>query len=230
MSKREPDYISDDGTVTLYRGDCLEIMPGLSDGSVDAVVTDPPYGVKFASHGQLFKDSTPIAGDDNLSLAEAVRSWATMRDMACCMFYSPYKPLVGWRNVLVWQKGAHVGIGGDRETCWKRDFEMIGIENNKPLTGQRDSAVLRFNALSPPPSGHFAEKPVDLIGHLIEKIDANAIIDPFMGSGTTGVACVKLGRRFIGIELDADYFDIAVRRIENAIAERDAELPLEFAK
>ena len=56
------------------------------------------------------------------------------------------------------------------------------------------------------------------------------VLDFTMGSGTTGVACVKLGRRFIGIELDPEYFDIAVRRIENAIAERDAELPLDFAK
>ena len=119
---------------------------------------------------------------------------------------------------MVWNKGAHVGIGGDRETCWKRDFEMIGVRDNAPLNGKRDSAVLRFHALSPPPTGHVAEKPVDLLCYLIRKLSqpGDTILDPFMGSGTTGVACMKTGRNFIGIEIEEKYYQIATKRIEDA--------------
>lgn len=202
------------GDASLYLGDCLEILPTLK--KVDAVLTDPPYGIKHSSHGQLFKKAQPIAGDDSLDAANFVRVFARDLQLACCMFFSPYVPMSGWRNVLAWSKGAHVGIGGDRETCWKRDFELIGVEGNGPLDGMRDSAVINIPALLPPPSGHFAEKPVRLIEYLITKIRADSILDPFMGSGTTGVACANLGRKFIGIEIDERYFEIACERIEAA--------------
>lgn len=205
-------YQTPDKAVTLYCGDCRDVLPTLT--GVDAVVTDPPYGIAHESHGQLFNGHLQIAGDESTELAEAVRTWCESKDMPCAMFFSPYRPLSGFRNVLCWNKGAHVGIGGDRETCWKRDFELIGVERNGLLNGMRDSAVLNFRALSPPPSGHAHEKPVELCEYLIHKIGCQTILDPFMGSGTTGVACVRLGRRFIGIERDERYFRIAVRRIE----------------
>lgn len=202
------------GNCVLYHADCLEVLPTLANNSVDAaIVSDPPYGIKFQSHGMRFRGSSPIQGDDSLELAEVVRNWARELSLPVCMFFSPYKPMTGWRNVLCWDKGAHVGIGGDRRTCWKRDFEMIGVERNGTLAGKRDSAVLRFRALSPPPTGHFAEKPVPLMEYLVTKLDAPTVIDPFMGSGSTAVACVRTGRKFIGIELERKYFDIACDRI-----------------
>ena len=207
------------GDAVLYLGDCRDVLPTLS--GVDAVVTDPPYGIAHKSNGQLFKKAQSIAGDDSLDLADYTRGWASNRNITCCMFYSPFRPLQGFRNVLVWSKGAHVGIGGDRETCWKRDFELIGIERNGTLIGPRDSAVLGFHAVLPPPSGHFAEKPVDLMVYLISRLGSQHILDPFMGSGTTGVACARLGRCFIGCEIEPKYFDIACRRIEEAQSQRD---------
>lgn len=203
---------------TVITGDCLAILPTLAAGSVQAVVTDPPYGIGFEGHGQLFRRSQQIAGDNNGFAAEQVRNWAHGRCLPCCCFFSPYLPVTGWRNVLVWSKGAHVGIGGDRETCWKRDFEMIGVEGNAALNGPRDSGVLRFNAVSPPPSGHVAEKPLALMTYLVGKLTrpGATVLDPFCGSGTTGVACRKLGRKFIGIEIDEGYATIARRRIADA--------------
>ncbi len=144
-------------------------------------------------------------------------------------FCSPYVPLPGdWRNVLCWNKGAHVGGGGDRDTCWKRDWEMICVSRHAgALAGGRDSAVLNFTSLFAKPSGHFAEKPVALMEYLVAKVQAKRVLDPFMGSGTTGVACVRLGRRFVGIELEPKYFDIAVKRIERAFEDQAlfADLP-----
>ena len=204
-------WTSDCGTVTLYLGDCLEILPTLEPGSVDCVVSDPPYGIAHESHGQLFVGHVQIANDDSINVATFVRGWCESFGIACVMFFSPYEPLSGFRNVLCWDKGGHVGIGGDRETCWKRTFELIGIEGSGTLEGMRDSSVLRFNAIKSKRHAH--EKPVELMRYLIGKVGARFVADPTMGSGTTGVACVRLGRRFIGIELEPKYFAIAKRRI-----------------
>jgi site-specific DNA-methyltransferase (adenine-specific) len=200
--------------IQLHCGDCLDFLRTLDAGSVDAVVTDPPYGIAHRSNGQRFLAAREIAGDESTDLAEAIVEWAARGPL--CMFFSPYRPLpVKWRSVLVWNKGAHVGIGGDRATCWKRDFELIGIRGNRPLNGQRDSAMLHIPALLPPPSGHVAEKPVKLMAYLIRKLTkpGDTVFDPCMGSGSTGVACVATGRNFIGCELDPDYHVIAQRRI-----------------
>ena len=204
----------DHAGITIYHGDCLEILFSVI-GSCDAVITDPPYGISHKSNGQWFVGANPIYGDESTDSAEWCRRVSFPLPIA--MFFSPYSPLVGWRNVLVWSKGLHVGIGGDREKCWKRDFELIGVENNADLEGGRDSSILSFNALSPPPSGHFAEKPVQLLQYLIIKLGAKSVLDPFMGSGTTLVAAKNLGRRAIGIEIEERYCEIAAKRLAQEV-------------
>ena len=206
----------------IVTGDCLEIMADMPDGCVDAVVTDPPYGIAIESHGQNFLGARTIAGDGDTALLEWTWAWAKSMGCPLVMFFSPYRPVGEWRSVLVWAKGAHVGGGGDIKTCWKRDLELIGVARNHALNGPRDSSVLRFNALSPPPTGHVAEKPVPLMTYLIGKTSSpgDIIVDPFCGSGTTCVAAKKLGRKFIGIELVEKYADIARERIERTPAPR----------
>ncbi len=198
--------------ITIYHGDCLEVLASFHPMPV---VTDPPYGISFGSHGQWFRGAAAIAGDESIAAADWVRKWAGIQPVV--MFFSPYRPMTGWRSVMVWDKGAHVGIGGDRETCWKRDFEMIGVSGNGPLAGARDSGVLRFNACSPPPSGHVAEKPEALMRYLLCKINEPAVIDPFMGSGTTLRAAKDSGRRAIGIEIEERYCEIAARRLSQDV-------------
>lgn len=198
---------------TIFHGDCREVLPLLP--KVDLVLTDPPYGISHKSNGQVFLDASQIAGDESTELCDWCRD--AVRPTPLVMFFSPYKPLSGFRNVLVWNKGEHVGIGGDRETCWKRDFELIGVENNGPLSGKRDSAVISVPALLPPPSGHFAEKPVRLIQKLIEKCGGETVLDPFLGSGTTLRACKDLGRRGIGIEISEEYCRIAAERLKQNV-------------
>lgn len=210
-------YYKHDG-ITLFHGDCREVLPNLA---VQPVVTDPPYGIGFASNGQWFRDPTPIAGDGSHDAAEWVRKWAG--DEPVVMFFSPYRPMGGWRSVLVWDKGEHVGIGGDRETCWKRDFELIGVSGNGPLAGARDSAVLRHRALLPPPSGHFAEKPERLMRYLIWKINPASIVDPFMGSGTTLVAAKALRLQAFGIDIEERNCEIAARRLAQEVLPLGAE-------
>jgi site-specific DNA-methyltransferase (adenine-specific) len=169
-----------------------------------------------------FVGSEEIKGDQDATTAAAliddVLAWCADRPTA--IFFSPYVPLRGeWRNVLCWDKGGHVGIGGDRKTCWKRTFELIAVRNNLPLNGKRDSAVLQFPALSPPPSGHFCEKPLDLMRYLIDKLSqpGDTIIDPFMGSGTTIRAAADRGRKSIGIEIEEKWCEIAANRLAQGV-------------
>ena len=211
-------YYSDE-RAKIYHADCRDILPSIDASEIVVLVTDPPYGIDHKTHGQVFRNASPIAGDQDLVSADFVNSWAEARRAPTVMFFSPYRPLVGFRNVLVWSKGEHVGIGGDRETCWKRDFEMIGVTRNGPLRGKRESGVLFFPALLPPPSGHFAEKPVALMAYLIGKIGGRGtVIDPFCGSGSTLVAASDLGRRSIGVELDERWCEVAARRLANRTA------------
>jgi DNA modification methylase len=210
---------------TLIHGDCLDVLRDLPDASVDAVITDPPYGINLRNHGGgsvRTARTWKVVGDNSQDVAMAVAHWANDAKVCSAFFSSPYNPLPGkWRNILVWDKGPAVGAGGDRATCWKRTFELIYVRHNRPLNGKREPAVLQF-WVSPnfrkDCRYHPMQKPVPLMCYLIEKLTqpGDTVVDPFMGSGTTGVACIQTGRKFIGIEIDSAYCNIARERIAEA--------------
>lgn len=208
------------GGIVLYHGDCREFLPGMDVDAIGAVVTDPPYGISLESNGQRFLDASKIAGDNSGAVGEAVIS--AFREAGVCVvaFSSPHHPWPGhWRNVLVWDKGEQVGIGGDRETCWKRTIELVQITNNPPLNGTRDGAVLRFPADVVKPSGHVAEKPIDLMMYLVDKVTqpGDLIIDPFCGSGSTLVAAKNIGRKAVGIEIDERWCEVTAERLRQEV-------------
>lgn len=209
------------GDCTLYLGDCMEILPTLS--GVDAVVTDPPYGIGYESRmtGMDGGIALPgIVGDHDTSLRDAVVSWLDGRPAVIFGSWKRPRP-TGCRMVLTWDKGEHVGMG-DLSIPWKPNTEEIYILGNG-FKGRRGSSVLQFNApvtWNNVPRGrvHPHEKPVELMEELVSKIVGETILDPFMGSGTTGLACLRVGRKFIGIECDASHFSNVCRRIEAATA------------
>ena len=219
------------GGIDLYLGDTLA-LDWEEMGGFHALITDAPYGIKFKSHGQHFKGDSPIAGDESTDAALTVLGMAAGNPTAC--FFSPYKPLpIKWRSVLVWSKGKDTGIGGDRETCWLRDIELIGIRDNKPLNGKRDSSLLtQFPARRGKCTEHPAEKPVALMRYLVEKLTqpGEVVFDAFMGTGATAVAAIEAGRRFRGCEIKREWFDVAVSRVERALAERRESLHFEERK
>ena len=211
------------GDCVLYEGDCLEIMPVL--GKVDAVVTDPPYGIG-ADKGK--KGSIPFKGGKPVERAwHPDNVWDKSRPDAATFgsiiqsapvhiiwggqYFADLLPAQGkW---LWWDKCQTMPTYGDGELAWTslsgETPKKFTYANNK-IFAQR---LERF---------HPTQKPIALMKWCLGFLpDAKTILDPFMGSGTTGVACVKLGRRFIGIELDPDYFDIACRRIQEAYAQPD---------
>lgn len=197
------------GDCRLILGDCLEILPTL--GKVDAVVTDPPYGLANKWQGGGGSLKTSWAFDP----AEA-RSWdreapaivETLPSLArdCIVWGGNYFRLPLSRCWLVWDKKQN-----DSWTTGQAELAWTSID--------RPVRVYRFaqcEQASEGPKDHPTQKPLGLMTWCLKWTDAETILDPFMGSGTTGVACVNLGRKFIGIEIEPRYFDIARRRIEEA--------------
>jgi DNA modification methylase len=176
------------GDCTLYLGDCLEILPTL--GKVDAVVTDPPYGINDAPFDGG-KRSGKRTGGDNVWHSES-----------------------HWDAEIIWAKDCHVGppspLAMRDERVWL--FGAKGIKGATFETSVWDQPIIPTWSHK----NHKNEKPVPLMMRLIRFLGPQTTIDPFMGSGTTGVACVNLDRPFIGIEKEADHFETACRRIEEA--------------
>ena len=207
------------GDVVLHLGDCLEFMRTLPDGAVDAVVTDPPYGIGIENHGQEGRNRRKIHGDDDMAAGVSALVWAEQRQLPTIVFASPRKPWPGeWRNLLVWDKGGAVGGGGDLRTCLKLTWELIQVARNGIINGERDVSVWRHVITQQDFQYHTCEKPLALMARLLETftLPGSTVFDPFMGSGTTGVACVRTGRKFIGCEIDPTYYAIAQRRIAEA--------------
>lgn len=195
------------GDATLYLGDCLGILPTLP--KVGALCTDPPYGVGYASGWANKFRHISIAGDETTAARDAVLAWHSGPAIVFGSWKAP-RPL-STKLVLTWDKGT-VGMG-DLSLPWFPCTEEIYVLGDG-FVGSRTSAVMRHVWRN---EFHPTEKPPALMAELLLKIDeAATILDPFMGSGTTGVACAKLGRKFIGIELEPKYFDIACKRIDDA--------------
>ena len=203
------------GGATLYLGDCLEILPTL--GKVDAVVTDPPYGIDYgraggfsASHGwgQWRENVAWDQGRPAREIFDAILACSGSQIVWGGNYFTDYlPPTMQW---LVWDKGQREFSLADCEFAWSSQRKAARIFNYPRGRAVKDGKE------------HPTQKPVALIEWCLGFIpDARTILDPFMGSGTTGVACAKLGRKFIGIEIDEGYFDIACRRIEDAYRQRD---------
>ena len=192
------------GDCTLYLGDCMDILPTL--GKVDAVVTDPPYGIGIAANP--FRQKHEKKEWDN-SLPDLTK----LPSCPTIIWGGNYFPLSPTQGFLIWDK------------VQPQDFSSAQVEF--AWTNQAKPAKLFRRHVVSYEKHHPTTKPLELMIFCIEWLgDHETILDPFMGSGTTGVACAKMGRKFIGIELDEDYYNIACRRVEQAYAQPDLFIPL----
>lgn len=208
-----------DEFVTIYHGDARDILPALALPDDVLVITDPPFGIALEEHGRNGYDWA-IRGDEDQTVGIDVLGRFHSAGRGVVAFASPKKPWPGeWRQHLVWDKGPAVGGGGDRETCWKFDWELVQIANTPALSGKRDSSVLRYWIGQRDYALHPNQKPVPLLTYLIEKLasDNPLIVDPFMGSGSTLVAAKKCGRRALGIEVEERYCEIAATRMAQGV-------------
>lgn len=210
------------GNATLYHGDCLDLLPALT---FDALVTDPPYGYSYESNHTAETTTaawmnTSIANDEDTSARDAVLALAGSRPWLAFGAWRMPKPQ-GVRGVLVWDKGPASGMG-DLSFPWKGSWEEIYV-GGRGWAGRRDEGVLKGHwVVSRASMGrtHPNEKPVSLMRELMKKLKPRCtVLDPFMGSGTTGVAALDIGLRFVGVEIHRPYFDIACERIARAQAQ-----------
>ena len=196
-------------TVELHLGDCLEVMKGMPDKSVDAVITDPPYGINKEGWDSSFPDYLITEGfrlSDFMAVIPGI--WSLGR----CISLMEDKYL--W--TIAGHKGGAMSNGAVGFNKWQP--VVVGGKTKKRI----GSDAFDF---SPSDIGHViyhsCQKPVNFMAWIIERCTqpTDTILDPFMGSGTTGVACANLGRKFIGIEIEEKYFDIACKRIETAYSQ-----------
>jgi site-specific DNA-methyltransferase (adenine-specific) len=210
--------------IKLYKGDCLEIMDDLISKQikVDCIITDPPYGMSYKS---TLERHRPIINDDNLTWLEpfAEKAFKLLKDNAHGYVFCSHhhiesfkiilSKIFDYKNILIWEKN-NIGLN-DFFANYGPKYEMIVYINKgkRELKGNREPNIFKF--IKPRNELHPTQKPVDLIEYLISKStdEGDVIIDPFMGSGTTGVACKNMKRNFIGIELDDEYYNIAKNRI-----------------
>lgn len=206
------------GNVTLYLGDCLELLPAIAH--VDAVVTDPPYGIlnlEGAGSTTAIRKSPRQMGSGTLKnrilntsdvrwdAAPSAETFALLRGMSTSQIIwgGNYFPLPPARGILVW----------DKEQPWT-NFSQVELAWTSL---QRPAALYRGRSGSPDKE-HPTQKPLQLMAWCLSFLPEGAtVLDPYMGSGTTGVACAMSGRPFVGIERDPAYFAIACRRIDDAL-------------
>jgi site-specific DNA-methyltransferase (adenine-specific)/modification methylase len=203
------------GNATLYLGDCMDILPTLN--KVDAVITDPPYGInenskKVASRGNMAapKDYGDFDWDKAPppdELIELIRKKGKYQ----AFFGGNYFTLPPTSCWLVWDK-----LNGDNDfadcelawTNWPKAVRRLQWRWNGMI---RQGNEERF---------HPTQKPLEVMKWVIELCPkSDTILDPFMGSGTTGVAAIQMGRKFVGIERDPKYFEIACKRIKLAVSQ-----------
>jgi site-specific DNA-methyltransferase (adenine-specific) len=234
------------GDATLYLGDCREVLPTLADSSIDMLWTDPPYGNSnhdgdFNARLNEYRglESAPIANDDMASMREVVdfaltqgaRVLKPISSCTCCCSGGggAAGPAFAWLadrmntgglsfyHSVIWDK-LNPGLGWQ----YRRQYEMLMIAHRakgKILWANAGRAVPNIFPMMPPREReHPNEKPEALVNWFLENhsVEGDTVLDPFMGSGTTGVCCLNLGRKFIGVELEPRWFDAACRRVAEA--------------
>jgi DNA modification methylase len=199
------------GNCRLILGDCRDIMPTL--GKVDAVVTDPPYGIADIWKGGKghgwgnARDQSALRNDwDQTIPDEELMASIITAAPEIIIWGGNYFPLPPSRCWYIWNKPERGFTLAEAELAWTNKDSIIRVYDGPRSESDRQ---------------HPTQKPLALMLWCIDKTKAKLILDPFMGSGTTGVACVKRGKHFIGIEREQVYFDIACRRIEEAYKQPD---------
>ena len=209
----------------LMQGDCLELMKDIPDGSIDLIVTDPPYLMNYRSNYRKVKYDYIIGDKDGKDLiAKSIKeAYRVLKDnsaiyMFCSWHYvdffkSEFEKYFKLKNIIVWNKN-NTSMG-DLQGSYapKHEFILFGHKGRRLLEGFRYPDVLEAKRTGS--KLHPTQKPVDLLEIFIKTSskENDVVLDMFAGSGTTGVACKNLNRNFIGIELDEEYFKIAKERI-----------------
>jgi site-specific DNA-methyltransferase (adenine-specific) len=213
--------------IELHHGDCLDIMKGMNDNSIDLIVADPPYGIDFQSAWRIEGERFAKIKNDKEPYTEWIKLIPRIikKDGAVVVFcrwdvqetfkkeLELYIPV---RSQIIWDRETH-GLGDlkrqfapQHDVIWFACYDEFAFPNGRP------KSVIRSKRVPPSDLVHPNEKPLNLIKRLIYYLTENddTVYSPFMGSGVDGVASVSMGRNFVGTEKDEHYFEIAKKRIE----------------
>ncbi len=216
--------------ITLILADCRDVLPLLEEGSVDLILTDPPYGARRPSDRSLVKSQrfAEVVGNENVNTEWA--HYRCLKEGGACYCFCTWDTLEQWRkglsdagfrirSCIVWDKVIH-GLA-DTATCWAPQHEIIlfGAIGRHKLLGSRPRDVIRCTRVNANSLQHPYQKPLALLYRfLLPSSQEDALVlDPFAGSGTTGRACKDLGRKAILIEIEERYVKIAARRLEQEV-------------
>lgn len=217
--------------VKLFQGDCLELMKNIPDNSVDLLLTDPPYGIDFQSRyyndktkkkPKILNDKKPFTDFIPLIKSKIAKTggilsftrWDVQQIFIDEFIRNGLKP----KNVLIWDKKSN-GMGNLKKAFGSRYESIIWVPNDDfKFKNGRPQDLISVPRVPPCKLIHPNEKPVELLEFLIKKTTSQnaTVCDCFMGSGSTGIACINTNRNFIGVELDEKYYKIAEERIKNA--------------
>lgn len=234
-------------TIELYNDDCLKLMRKFDDRKFNAVITDPPY--EEETHRAKDRQKKRIRNDGYGEIAKLgfesinatrAKSAKLMLDLCGGWFLAFCTPegVMPWRNVIatskhIKYKRACVWVKPDAAPQFNGQGPSMGAEmmvtawcgkgHSKWNGGGRAGVFTHCTKNKDRHGVHPAEKPLNLMMELIGLFTnvGDTVLDPYMGSGTTGIACVRLGRNFVGIERDKKYFEIATKRIESAASQKD---------
>lgn len=220
----------------LYQGNCLEVMKNIADGSVDLVVTDPPYEITTTGAGmykqadkQYVKELNGMKdGFSEEVLDELCRVmkkiniyfFCSQKQIIPLLDYFVKKKKCNW-NILSWHKTNPIPACGNKyltDTEFILFFREKGVKVYGSFDTKRTWYATPLNQSDKKKYGHPTVKPLSILENLVvnSSQEGEVVLDCFMGSGSTGVACLNTNRNFIGIELDEGYFEIAQNRIEEA--------------
>lgn len=220
----------------LYQGDCIEVMKNIKDGSVDLVVTDPPYEIATTGAGmykqadkQYVKELNGMKdGFSEEVLDELCRVmkkiniyfFCSQKQIIPLLDYFVKKKKCNW-NILSWHKTNPIPACGNKyltDTEFILFFREKGVKVYGSFDTKRTWYATPLNQSDKKKYGHPTVKPLSILENLVvnSSQEGEVVLDCFMGSGSTGVACLNTNRNFIGIELDEGYFKIAQNRIEEA--------------
>lgn len=228
-----PCYASSCGRVTLYQCEARDIVPKLKD--IDAVVTDPPYAVTSQASSEVSRTTRQTR---ETQFFEAWLREELGRFLLCCKPSAAWWMTIDWRGAMVldtacarlnlnepkvgvWDKES-IGMGGILRNSYEC-FAVVTLPEWENFTRSEPDVWRHRWTQGNRDSEHPAEKPVPLFTRALDLVSPKGatVLDPYMGSGTAGIACIRSGRRFIGIERDPDRYAEALARITNELAQGD---------
>jgi len=222
---------------TIYHGDCAEVLETLAPGSIDLCFSDPPYGIGFRpTHRKVLAIPDMLANDEKPHTEFIAPIVKTIKDGGAVYLCTRFDVASQWvdalketgarvKNPVYWVKTlpSQGDTAGDRGNCV--EIVLFAHVGRHLLRGKREMNAWTISR--PESNGHPTPKPVELVRRCIQASSGpgDLVLDPFLGSGTTAVACVLTGRRCIGVELDPGYFDLACERVERAYRDVGNRLP-----